>query len=71
MNYFEWGDKYKKRSLGNNGALLKLLTKWPFKLKKKKSDMLPACMQAHSSLRREGFVFLSCWVPFEQKSILR
>lgn len=34
-------------------------------------QMLLLCMQVHSSLRRDGFVFLSHWVPFEQRSMIR
>ena len=48
---------------------LVLKSKWPFK--QESSDvMLLVCMRAHSSLQRDGFVFLSCWVPFAQRSTL-
>lgn len=54
----------------NVASISQLKAKWPFK--QETSDiMLPVCMQAHSSLERDGFVFLSCWVPFEQRSALR
>lgn len=60
------GKKLQKQKKACCSRFTAPLTKQPYKLET--LDMTPLfCMQTHSSLRRDGFVFLSCLVPFSAK----